>query len=171
MMPPFVERLSVLRPAGQGFQLMGAGPETHAERAHLQPWALSVRKPNVAAAIPKRLLEYHGMNWTLVGQVDPIVRAVDRTVDHVLRVGKSEAGENLLAHIGLAISLGVLEKPDVRSGCHQNAAVPAHHSVGHDDVVCEHGAPVRYPVAVGVLERSEERRVGKECRSRWSPYH
>src|SRR5260221_682483 len=24
---------------------------------------------------------------------------------------------------------------------------------------------------VGVLVRSEERRVGKECRSRWSPYH
>ena len=22
-----------------------------------------------------------------------------------------------------------------------------------------------------ILERSEERRVGKECRSRWSPYH
>src|SRR2546430_16183042 len=22
-----------------------------------------------------------------------------------------------------------------------------------------------------VIERSEERRVGKECRSRWSPYH
>ena len=22
-----------------------------------------------------------------------------------------------------------------------------------------------------VYERSEERRVGKECRSRWSPYH
>src|SRR3712207_9577135 len=26
------------------------------------------------------------------------------------------------------------------------------------------GAPLHY-------ERSEERRVGKECRSRWSPYH
>src|SRR2546426_9299317 len=24
---------------------------------------------------------------------------------------------------------------------------------------------------VGALLRSEERRVGKECRSRWSPYH
>ena len=24
---------------------------------------------------------------------------------------------------------------------------------------------------LGVLCRSEERRVGKECRSRWSPYH
>ena len=23
----------------------------------------------------------------------------------------------------------------------------------------------------GIAERSEERRVGKECRSRWSPYH
>src|SRR3989454_2399809 len=23
----------------------------------------------------------------------------------------------------------------------------------------------------GAMERSEERRVGKECRSRWSPYH
>src|SRR5256886_3212027 len=26
-------------------------------------------------------------------------------------------------------------------------------------------------VAVVTLTRSEERRVGKECRSRWSPYH
>ena len=25
--------------------------------------------------------------------------------------------------------------------------------------------------SVGYLTRSEERRVGKECRSRWSPYH
>src|SRR3712207_7954515 len=24
---------------------------------------------------------------------------------------------------------------------------------------------------VGTVSRSEERRVGKECRSRWSPYH
>ena len=24
---------------------------------------------------------------------------------------------------------------------------------------------------MGSRERSEERRVGKECRSRWSPYH
>src|SRR3989441_11958188 len=25
--------------------------------------------------------------------------------------------------------------------------------------------------SIGLGERSEERRVGKECRSRWSPYH
>ena len=27
------------------------------------------------------------------------------------------------------------------------------------------------PLAISRLVRSEERRVGKECRSRWSPYH
>ena len=27
------------------------------------------------------------------------------------------------------------------------------------------------PIAPIMLARSEERRVGKECRSRWSPYH
>ena len=29
---------------------------------------------------------------------------------------------------------------------------------------------IRY-ISVSDPERSEERRVGKECRSRWSPYH
>src|SRR2546425_13376013 len=28
-----------------------------------------------------------------------------------------------------------------------------------------------FPVAEQEMARSEERRVGKECRSRWSPYH
>src|SRR3712207_9468687 len=36
--------------------------------------------------------------------------------------------------------------------------------------------PIRWPVVrakalANLEERSEERRVGKECRSRWSPYH
>src|SRR2546426_10392766 len=32
--------------------------------------------------------------------------------------------------------------------------------------------PERFRLAhLGHRERSEERRVGKECRSRWSPYH
>ena len=30
---------------------------------------------------------------------------------------------------------------------------------------------VSYLIKEGTLLRSEERRVGKECRSRWSPYH
>src|SRR5256885_1651453 len=46
----------------------------------------------------------------------------------------------------------------------------------------EHGVAFRYPRQYALeegdvhehsyfLKRSEERRVGKECRSRWSPYH
>ena len=32
-------------------------------------------------------------------------------------------------------------------------------------------APVPDDAAVSTDNRSEERRVGKECRSRWTPYH
>src|SRR5260370_32059569 len=31
--------------------------------------------------------------------------------------------------------------------------------------------PYGYSMPIAVRYRSEERRVGKECRSRWSPYH
>ena len=31
--------------------------------------------------------------------------------------------------------------------------------------------PILFVYASKNLDRSEERRVGKECRSRWSPYH
>ena len=37
-------------------------------------------------------------------------------------------------------------------------------------VVLEATGGLQIP-AVAALARSEERRVGKECRSRWSPYH
>ena len=33
------------------------------------------------------------------------------------------------------------------------------------------GAVSFYDAVTGASARSEERRVGKECRSRWSPYH
>jgi len=33
------------------------------------------------------------------------------------------------------------------------------------------GRTLRIGGVGGVMTRSEERRVGKECRSRWSPYH
>src|SRR2546430_1465851 len=31
--------------------------------------------------------------------------------------------------------------------------------------------PLEIAVFIRAISRSEERRVGKECRSRWSPYH
>src|SRR3712207_8410919 len=41
---------------------------------------------------------------------------------------------------------------------------------GGDDRAGE-GAPAGRPAGGLFAGRSEERRVGKECRSRWSPYH
>ena len=44
---------------------------------------------------------------------------------------------------------------------------------GHAQVHVEDELDLRILGGVGGLlfDRSEERRVGKECRSRWSPYH
>src|SRR2546427_8657930 len=41
---------------------------------------------------------------------------------------------------------------------------------GEGDPRLPHPLVPQYPTTA-VLLRSEERRVGKECRSRWSPYH
>src|SRR5256885_11359539 len=44
-------------------------------------------------------------------------------------------------------------------------------AVAHgDEMICRASVGTPGP-AVGARLRSEERRVGKECRSRWSPYH
>src|SRR3712207_9087032 len=42
---------------------------------------------------------------------------------------------------------------------------------GRDVTKLKKGERVVIPFTINCDERSEERRVGKECRSRWSPYH
>ena len=41
----------------------------------------------------------------------------------------------------------------------------------HAITVEQDPAELRQRTRLSVAQRSEERRVGKECRSRWSPYH
>src|SRR2546429_5120400 len=63
------------------------------------------------------------------------------------------------------------------TGTHFDA--PVHWVSGKDlpDSTVDHIAPKKFIGPACVIdvtkdvERSEERRVGKECRSRWSPYH
>ena len=43
------------------------------------------------------------------------------------------------------------------------------YGVANVDMIMKMGG--RYEVVMTTAKRSEERRVGKECRSRWSPYH
>ena len=40
-----------------------------------------------------------------------------------------------------------------------------------DEMLKEGDAPLLCGIPMALKDRSEERRVGKECRSRWSPYH
>src|SRR2546422_8789410 len=56
---------------------------------------------------------------------------------------------------------------------YRSNVVVLHHAGGVDHLVQELSriADALERIANQPAERSEERRVGKECRSRWSPYH
>ena len=84
------------------------------------------------------------------------------------------------AHIRCLISLfAFMLLPELQNG------LPVVGQVHHHRAAGPHGVPIQNGVgdgavgldgllhqgAVGQVCRSEERRVGKECRSRWSPYH
>src|SRR5258707_2829673 len=56
--------------------------------------------------------------------------------------------------------------PSGRSGVADAVAMRIHHVIGNGP-----RAAVDDQNRIGWQVRSEERRVGKECRSRWSPYH
>ena len=45
------------------------------------------------------------------------------------------------------------------------------HDIGSGFLIAQIAVLLLFPALYIAAERSEERRVGKECRSRWSPYH
>ena len=57
------------------------------------------------------------------------------------------------------LSIGLLE-------LNPNQALAKHNRQAAEELVQVYGSCV-----MKLFDRSEERRVGKECRSRWSPYH
>src|ERR1051326_3665632 len=111
----------------------------------------------------------HGMTANAVASVslDPMLVLV--CVDHSTRThahlhAKKRFGINVLAEEQRAIS-GSPARPDRP---HENAEPEA--AARFDRT--RHGTPMLHG-SLAYLEcrlRSEERRVGKECRSRWSPY-
>ena len=54
--------------------------------------------------------------------------------------------------------------PVIAGGCNSHMNKKAEIKCSQEDTECKTEKAEK-------IERSEERRVGKECRSRWSPYH
>src|SRR2546426_4467258 len=80
-----------------------------------------------------------------------------RLIDRPIRPLFPDGFRNEVQVICLAISADAQNDPDILA---MNGASTA---------LTLSGIPFNGPV--GAVRRSEERRVGKECRSRWSPYH
>ena len=61
---------------------------------------------------------------------------------------------------------------DIGDGDHTTlSCIPATAMGKSKLLIKEAGVLAGIEVAKEIFNRSEERRVGKECRSRWSPYH
>src|SRR2546430_15125244 len=73
--------------------------------------------------------------------------------------GRTEAGDSVAVAVSWSSSGGTISS----SGVYVAGPTPGHFGV----VATQTGGSLAGSAAL----RSEERRVGKECRSRWSPYH
>src|SRR3712207_2809879 len=106
--------------------------------------------------VPFGLEPYHYQRFREQGE-----RAVDARVDLTVRQTVFSVVVNTLTAIGTALVLGY--------GAYQ--ILQDRLSGGHLLVMLTYVAAVYQPLETMSATRSEERRVGKECRSRWSPYH
>ena len=96
-----------------------------------------------------------------------------------VHAAKPKVHEHLAAECDLDAELqGSIgyDSPEGRDKCHEAELFPAHEKrpeAPHEEV--HSGLKLDFSpnamVQAMVMQRSEERRVGKECRSRWSPYH
>ena len=71
----------------------------------------------------------------------------------------------------MTVTLGILALLEAKAGNGDELA--AFLKAGRELAVAEEGTVTWYAFKISDISygRSEERRVGKECRSRWSPYH
>ena len=96
---------------------------------------------------------------TLFSDISFVINEKDR----IALMGKNGAGKSTLLKILAGVRQPTRGKVSAPKDC-VVAYLPQH-------LMTEDGRTVFDETAQAFAHRSEERRVGKECRSRWSPYH
>ncbi len=88
-------------------------------------------------------------------RVDPAVEAPAEVVDDGMRVADTEPGVELHAAVGHAVTVGVLEEPDVGRGRGDDAVAVEHEAGDELELVGEHLLAVHHAVTVGVGENGD----------------
>src|SRR5690554_2094941 len=94
--------------------------------------------------------------------------SVEITQDFLQRIKQNDKAINSFITVTEEQALAQAKAADEQRQ-NGNASVLTGVPIAHKDNYCTDG--VLTSCGSKMLSRSEERRVGKECRSRWSPYH
>src|SRR3712207_1266637 len=159
-----VERIEV---KAQGFEVLA---ERHGDEAILASNTSPISITELAATTgrPERFIGMHFFNPVPVMKLVEIVRGLEtadetRTAVHELagRLGKEPV--EVMDFPGFVSNRILMPMINEAVYCVMEGVA------GPDEVDAVMKLGMNHPM--GPLARSEERRVGKECRSRWSPYH
>src|SRR3989475_446390 len=107
-----------------------------------------------------------GISYREQGQLDRAMQAADTAVRDAGRLGDRRLQAQAIA--GRAEIRVACAEPELAIR-EAERALAMHHELG--DALLQTEDRRILAVALSIAGRSEERRVGKECRSRWSPYH
>ena len=124
-----------------------------------------------------RILEEHGFYDTKISIKSSSVlntiecyRLLSERCDYPLHLGVTEAGGVLRGAIKSSAGMGILLSEGIGDTLRVSlTAAPEEEMTVAWELLRALGLRRRGPEIISC--RSEERRVGKECRSRWSPYH
>src|SRR3989441_10842855 len=122
-------------------------------------WNLSLRLALNGENVPERVRERPVLSQSVLWTGDP--KESRRCLDHALSICKPiEVTRRVLSFLALQ-TMADAEFTHGRRYYTESACFKS-----LDDSSIDHMVE-----ALASIPRSEERRVGKECRSRWSPYH
>ena len=96
--------------------------------------------------------------------MNAVVQPPTKAVKHCLHIesaaARAEAFEHRAVHVRLAVAGGVLEKQNLRRHPHEDAAVVADHRRGPRQALGKHGAFLKAPVAINILQPANAPGIG-----------